>query len=96
MLLRYLTPITLKKASKVKQANGTYNNTYEDIDNYNVQMQNLTDDEVSATIYGAKINKMLRFTSPLNKLEKYLLPKVDNKQDNISDYYIEYKAYKLQ
>ena len=97
MLLRYLKKITLKKATKTKQANGTYKNVYEDIQSYNVQMQNLTDDEISATIYGAKINKMLRLTSPLNKLEKYLLPKVDNKQDNISSYYIEQddKTYKI-
>ena len=97
MLLRYLSPITLKKASKEKQANGTYKNTYEDIQDYRVQKQNLTDDEVSATIYGANINKMLRISSPLGKLEEYLLPKVDNKEDNISMYYIFMgtKTYKI-
>lgn len=97
MLLRYLKPITLKKASKNKQANGTYKNTYSDIKTYRVQLQNITDDEISATIYGAKISKMLRLSSPLSDLEEYLLPKVDNKQDNISDYYIEYrnKTYKI-
>ena len=97
MLLRYLKPITLKKASKNKQANGTYTNTYEDIDTYNVQLQNITDDEISATIYGAKISKMLRLSSPLGNLEEYLLPKVDNKEDNISNYYIEYtnRTYKI-
>jgi len=97
MLLRYLKPITLKKAEKQKQSNGTYKNTYNDIDVYNVQMQNLTDDEVSATIYGANINKMLRISSPLRNLEEYLLPKVDNKTDNISYYYIFIgtKTYKI-
>lgn len=97
MLLRYLTQVTLKKAEKQKQANGTYKNTYNKIDDYNVQTQNLTDDEVSATIYGANINKMLRISSPLGKLEEYLLPKVDNKQDNISYYYIFIgtKTYKI-
>lgn len=97
MLLRYLKPIVLKKATKQKQANGTYKNTYEKIDDYNVQTQNLTDDEVSATIYGANINKMLRLSSPLGELEEYLLPKVDNKQDNISYYYIFIgnKTYKI-
>lgn len=88
MLLRYLKPITLKKANKIKQSNGTYKNEYSEISNYNVQIQDLTDDEVSATIYGANITKMLRLSSPLNKLEEYLLPKVDNKSDNISQYYI--------
>lgn len=97
MLLRYLVPITLKKATKIKNTNGTYSNTYEVISNYNVQDQNLMDDSVSATIYGAKISKMLRISSPLGNLEEYLLPKVDNKQDNISDYYIfiDNKVYKI-
>ena len=97
MLLRYLKSITLKHATKVKQTNGVYKNVYNDIDEYNVQMQNLTDDEISATIYGAKITKMFRLSTPLGDLEEYLLPKVDNKQDNISDYYIEYngKTYKI-
>ena len=97
MLLRYLKPITLKKAYKEKQANGTYKNSYTDINSYRVQMQSLTDDEVSATIYGANINKMLRLSSPLGNLEEYLLPKVDNKEDNISNYYIDYKTktYKI-
>ena len=97
MLLRYLVPITLKKATKVKNLNGTYSNTYEVISNHNVQAQNLMDDSVSATIYGAKIGKMLRISSPLGNLEEYLLPKVDNQQDNISNYYIfiENKTYKI-
>lgn len=97
MLLRYLKPITLLKAEKQKQANGTYKNFYNEVNNYNVQIQNITDDEVSATIYGANINKMLRLSSPLSELERYLLPKVDNKQDNISYYYIEIgtKTYKI-
>lgn len=88
MLLRYLKPITLKKAEKIKQSNGTYTNIYNKIEDYKVQMQDLTDDEISATLYGANITKMLRLSSPLGELEKYLLPKVDNKSDNISQYYI--------
>jgi hypothetical protein len=97
MLLRYLKPTTLHKAEKTKQKNGIYTNSYTKINDYKVQTQNLTDDEVSATIYGANINKMLRLSSPLHELEKYLLPKVDNKTDNISLYYIKYndKLYKI-
>ena len=63
MLLRYLKPITLKHATKVKQTNGVYKNVYNNIDEYNVQMQNLTDDEISATIYGAKIGKIYKIVS---------------------------------
>ena len=97
MLLRYLKLITLQKATKIKQSNGTFTNNYTKINDYKVQMQNLTDDVISATIYGAKITKMFRISTPLGNLEEYLLPKVDNKQDNISDYYVEYndKTYKI-
>lgn len=97
MLLRYLKPIILKKAEKQKQPNGIYKNTYSNIDNYKVQIQDLIDDEISATIYGANINKMKRISSPLGNLEEFLLPKVDNKADNISQYYIDYnnRTYKI-
>ena len=97
MLLRYRKLITLNKATKIKNSNGTYTNTYTKIDDYKVQMQDLTDDEISASIYGANITKMLRISSPLNKLEKYLLPKVNNKIDNISQYYIFFdnRTYKI-
>ena len=97
MLLRYLKLITLKKCTKIKNLNGTYANSYTKIDDYKVQMQNLTDDEISVSIYGANIIKMLRISSPLSRLEKYLLPKVNNKADNISQYYafIDNKIYKI-
>lgn len=97
MLLRYLELITLNKATKIKQSNGTFTNNYTKINDYKVQMQDLTDDEISVSIYGANITKMIRISSPLHKLEKYLLPKVNNKADNISQYYIfiENKIYKI-
>ena len=87
MLLRYLKPITLKKANKTKQPNGTYIDTYGTIDNYNVQKQTL-ESEVDAQVYGADISKMLRLISPYNKLENYLLEKLSNKEDNVSKYVI--------
>lgn len=97
MLLRYLKEVTLNKATKIKQSNGTYTNSYTKINDYKVQMQDLTDDVVSATIYGANLSKMSRIISPLHKLEKFLLPKVNNKADNISQYYIfiDNKVYKI-
>ena len=87
MLIRYLKPIELKKATKIKQANGTYIDTYELIAKYNVQKQTL-ESEVDAQVYGADINKMLRIISPYNALEEYLLTKLSNDADNISKYYI--------
>lgn len=47
------------------------------------------EDEISSTIYGANINRMLRLKSPRYKLEDYLITKVDNINDNISNYYVE-------
>ena len=87
MLIRYLEPVTLKKATKAKQANGTYIDSYTKIAVYNVQKQTL-ESEVDAQVYGADINKMLRLVSPYNRLEKYLLTKLSNESDNISKYYI--------
>ncbi len=86
-LVRYLQEAELVKSTNVKQANGTYIKSFTHIEDYKVQKKNLND-EVDATIYGANIVKMLNITSPLGDLEKYLMTKVDNKEDNISLYFI--------
>ena len=86
-LLRYLEEVGLYKITKTKQPNGSYVNDYKLVNKYKVQKQNI-DDQVSATIYGASITRMFKISSPLLSLEKYLLPKVDNKEDNISLYTI--------
>lgn len=87
MLLRRLINVTLKKTVIVKQENGSRLEEYEIIDDYEVSKENL-DDQVSASIYGASIIKMLRIKSPLSKLENYLETKLNNTTDNISKYYI--------
>ena len=96
MQLRYLENVVLKKATKTKQNNGTYINVYTKIDDYNVQIEELTD-AISASIYGATINKMYRISSPLKALETYLKPKINNSDDNLSLYFIEYNngLYKI-
>ena len=97
MLIKNLEKATLKKANKEKTSSGSLINvSYEKIDDYRIQEQTLQD-EVSSTIYGSDVNKMLRVASPLHRLERYLLPKVDNKDDNISLYYLFYKdvQYKI-
>lgn len=83
----FQTYIELKKATKVKQSNGVYIDSYESIDNYYTQKQSLTD-EVSATIYGANLNNILRLKSTDRSLEDYLKTKLNNQQDNISKYFI--------
>jgi len=97
MLIKNLKKATLKKATKEKTSTGSLINTsYKKIDDYKIQEQTLQD-EVSSNMYGSDVNKMIRVASPLHKLEKYLLPKVDNKEDNISLYYIFYNdvQYKI-
>lgn len=87
MLLRYLVFATLKKATKTKQDNGTYTETLQTIGGFRVQPQELND-EVSASVYGANLYRMLRIKSAQQRLEAYLNSKVDNIDDNISMYYI--------
>ncbi len=53
------------------------------------------DDEVSAATYGADITKVKRIATIRNQLEHTLLPKVNNTEDNISKYIIDYKNQKF-
>ena len=87
-MIRYLEDVELVKAIEVKQTNGTkIIKDYENIGEYRIQKKSL-EDEVSASIYGANITRMWNIASPLGDLEEYLIPKVDNQEDNISLYYI--------
>ena len=97
MLIKNLEKCELRKAEKNKKSTGNVIiNDYDKIGEYRVQEQTLQD-EVTSTIYGSDVNKMLRIASPLHRLETYLIPKVDNVTDNISFYYIFYKGiqYKI-
>lgn len=85
--LRFLQPATLYKATKVKQSNGATIETYTTIKTHYVTVQELTD-EISATIYGAKLNSMYRISSIRNELESYLQEKTMPTIDNSSDYII--------
>ncbi len=87
MQLRYLKSVDLKKATKIKQPNGTYIETLTLISSYSVQTQELND-EISVSIYGADLNKITRIKSVNKDLESYLKPKLNNDEDNISKYYI--------
>lgn len=87
-LIRNLKEVNLLKSERIKQANGSYVKSFTIIQKYNVQINNL-EDEISATIYGSNIDKMLSIMDALKELYNYLIEKVDNIQDNISLYYIE-------
>ena len=87
MLLRYLETAFLKKATKTKEPNGTYIETLKDVRTFRIQTKELND-EISATVYGANVYKMIRIKSVRSELEDYLYEKANNKLDNVSNYYI--------
>ena len=87
MQLRRLQECILYKATKSRAANGAVVNSYTSVKGYRVIVQPLTD-EVSASIYGADVNKTYRISSPHGFLECFLLNKLSNKADNISGYVI--------
>lgn len=95
MLLRYLEKAVVYKATKTKQPNGRYTEELQRVKSFTVQQQEL-DDEISASVYGANIHKMLRIKSVRNTIEDYLYPKVNNEQDNISNYYVFIKSRKYK
>lgn len=96
MQLRYLADCTLLHNTKVKQPNGSYTLTLEVVGLYKAQIQKLTD-SISATIYGADINRMYRFSSPLKELEKAIANKFNFNEDNVTNYSIKHedKIYKI-
>lgn len=95
MLLRYLEQASVYKATRTKHANGRETETLEKVKTFNVQEQEL-DDEISASMYGANIYKMLRIKSVRSAMEKFLFTKVNNKLDNISNYYVFIKSRKYK
>jgi capsular polysaccharide biosynthesis protein len=96
MQLSRLKPAVLKVATKTKQANGSYVEEYTKVTDYKVILQELVD-EVSASMYGANLNKTYRVSSPRETLEIYLQGKLNNTSDNISKYFlfIQDKQYKI-
>ena len=85
--LRHLEEITLYSVTKSKQSNGAYLETLTSVGVYKVQFQELTD-ELSASLYGANIDRMSRISSVHNELESYLLSLIAPVSDNFSDYRI--------
>lgn len=85
--LRYLKPAYLYKTNKAIQSNGAIKETFDFISLYYVGKEELTDN-VSASVYGARMNRIIRITSPRNTLESFLLSKIDPTLDNVTDYVI--------
>lgn len=92
-----LIEVTLKKACWEKASNGQpVVKTYHHVKKYFAFKQNLEDD-ISVSIYGANINKMLRIETIRHELEQYLNNIIENKKEKVSDYFIFYNSsiYKI-
>ena len=87
--LTRLESIELYKIGKVILDNGDSQETESNIGSYRVIVQEVND-KISANIYGANINKMLRMSSVNRILEILLREKMNNTSDNISKYQISY------
>lgn len=83
--LRYLITAELDITVRAKQANGAVVETYSKIGSYIIQTQEI-DDQVSASIYGADVNRMMRVSSPRYVLESFLASKMNVSADNVSIY----------
>ena len=94
--LRYLESIELDKLTRAKQDNGAYKETYAKQSDYLVQFEEISD-AVSASIYGAKIDRMYRISSPKHVLEGVLFSLMNVSSDNISLYSVLYggSRYKI-
>lgn len=94
--LRYLVQATLNEATDVLQDNGLMLHEEQEIGNYNVRFYELND-EISAHIYGANLNRMYRIQSPQRKIEKFMATKTNTSPDNISNYfvYIDERKYRV-
>lgn len=87
--LRYLQPCTLEKVIRSKEPNGAFIDSYEVVKDYLVQPQEIAD-EVSASIYGANLNRMVRLVSPRDVMALELKELVNRSADNISGYVVNY------
>ena len=83
--LRYLIKAELDITVRTKQPNGAVIETYSKVGDYIIQPQEI-DDQVSASIYGADVNRMMRVSSPRYVLESFLASKMNVSTDNVSLY----------
>lgn len=93
--LTRLESIQLYSLGKTTLPDGDTQETETLVGNYKVVAQELNDN-VSATIYGANINKIIRISSVNKILEILLKEKLNNTSDNISKYRITYGTSKYK
>lgn len=90
-----LENVTLYEVTKGTKPDGDPTESHNEINTYEARVQYL-DDSVAASIYGANVNKTYRVSSLHFDLEKYLLPKINNSPDNLSNYLIGYLGNKFK
>jgi len=90
-----LEKVTLYEVTKGRKPDGDPTETHNEIGTYDAGVQYL-DDSVAASIYGANVNKTYRVSSLHFDLEQYLLPKINNKPDNLTNYLIGYSGNKFK
>lgn len=95
MRLTRLEKVTLYEVTKGVKPDGDPTEDYELISEYDAGVQYL-DDSVAASVYGANVTKTYRVSSLHSEIEKYLLPRINNSQDNLSNYLIEYLGNKFK
>lgn len=77
----------LYKVTPTSTDDGDITESYDKIGDYKITTQELSDN-VSASVYGANITKMLKISSVHQILEILLKSKLNNSSDNVSKYRI--------
>ena len=93
--LRNLEDCVLYQKVREKQPNGNYIERLYEVDRVLVQAQEISDD-LSFSVYGARINNMIRIVSPYSDLMNVLAEHMNNETDVITDYLIEIGGYKYR
>lgn len=91
MKLTRLEDIKLHKLEKVTLPDGERTEQPDEGVSYQALIQYL-DDEVATATYGADVDKVHRVATIRNEMEDFLLPLVENKSGNVSNYIIEYNG----
>jgi len=90
MKLTRLEEIILYKITKTTLPDGERTDSYDEGTPYQALIQYLTNDRVAVATYGADVDKIHRVCTLRHDLEKFLISKVRNKTDNVSNYVIKY------
>ena len=92
MKLTRLKEIILYRTTKITLPDGERTDSYDEGKSYQAIIQYLMNDRVAVATYGADIDKIHRICTLHNELENFLISKVRNKEDNVSNYIIKYNG----